>query len=565
MKIKRSNKKILPLFASVILILSIIIGIFAPTTNADSPKIIVNDNDGDGTISTGDDFCLGTECFYVIDNSNGNIRALTKYNINAGGDTYNVQNDPDYQNLSYIDAMTLQYSNGYYECNWIQTWANSSVTYSATRCYKKYDIDVVYIDVSNREDIIGTNLETLYNKVEAEYGKDVYDCEYDYIYEGQTSTFIPYFCYDFVTNDIDIHQDPEMLSAHSGPDGKLVFPMRGNIYVTDSFYDSNNNLVLTEDYRDLYQQGINQDTDYYYYMTNTSISNYIYKYAEELSENYNIEGINLLTYNDLMHVLNDINPYNAYFADDNYLIEDDETFVWEEQIFDEDDPHGYSYWFTSILDYVPEQYDWIYSTSYWLATSWIYSHGDTYADRFGNEGFQQAENYQFFINTQGNLCSISGYCGSMSIPSGIRPVITMDADDFELNTYFDINGTIRWVDNNNSSNTRPTISTIHLYRNGVEIGSVEVTKDDDEDLWQFGFADLPKYDENGDEYVYTVSQDDIPLYSSDITDFNIVNRYSDSEIPESPDTIDNIVLYSGIGIFMAAITTVGFLAIRTRR
>lgn len=562
MKIKRSNKKILPLFVSAIAILSLIVGGLAPATEAKANKIMVTDHDESGTLSIGDEFCIGEECFYIIDNSNGNIRALTKYNINAGGDTYNVQNDPDYQNLSRVESMKIQMENGYTECNWDYVYNNGDYSYSATRCYKKYDTDIVYIDLSNREDLIGTDYSTMYSTVEAEYGKDVYDCAYDYVLVGEDDVFTPYFCYDLVVNDNEIYQDPEMLSAHSGPDGKLVFPMRGNVYIaTDNFYDSENNLVLTEDYRNAYLNGWGND-NYNYFTTNSSVSSYIYKYAHELSEKYDIEDVNLLTYNDVMHILTEINPYGATFADDNYLIEDDETFVWEEQVFDEDDPHGYSYWFTSILDYVPEQYNWLYSTSYWLATSWINSSNYTmYEDDYGNEGFYHSANYQFFMNTQGNLCSISGYCGPMNIPSGIRPVITMSADLFELNTFFDINGTVRWIDNSDASKKRPEKSIIHLFRNSVEIDSVEVTKDENEDLWSFTFANLLKYDSEGNEYIYTVSQDDIPLYSSDITNFNIINNYG----PTNPNTLDDVTIYCILCIVAFAATASGLYLKKSRR
>lgn len=336
--------------------------------------------------------------------------------------------------------------------------------------------------------------------------------------------------------------------------------MRGNVYLHNNFYDEHNNLILSDDYRNGYKQGLDSE---FSYMTNAAISNYIYEYVDLLREKYTVSDINLMTYNDVMHILTAINPYGVTFDDDNYLLsgDDDSIFEWEEGTYDEDSLHGYSYWFTSMLNYIPEQYKWLYDSTYWLATSWIWNSSSPDTDPLGNEGFYYGLNYQFFINTQGNLCSIDGHCGQITIPAGIRPVITMAADQFSLNETFDINGTVRWIDNNNASNIRPLKSTIHLFRNGVEIASTEVTKGEEDDLWHFTFANLRKYDDEGNEYVYSLSQNDIPQYSSNINDFNIINRYG----PDNPNTIDHIAIYGIIGSITLMATVTGFTIKRSRR
>ena len=82
--------------------------------------------------------------------------------------------------------------------------------------------------------------------------------------------------------------------------------------------------------------------------------------------------------------------------------------------------------------------------------------------------------------------------------------------------------TKNWVDGGNADNTRPSSITVTLYQNGqplpgetVEIKAPNVLQQlfgADSDQWSYTFTDLPKYDENGKEYVYTVSEEPVEGY-----------------------------------------------------
>ena len=133
---------------------------------------------------------------------------------------------------------------------------------------------------------------------------------------------------------------------------------------------------------------------------------------------------------------------------------------------------------------------------------------------------------------------------------------------------FDINGTIRWIDDGNSSGIRPTKSTIKLYRNGELIDQVEVQKAEDADLWHFTFPNLLKYDRSGNEYKYTITQNDIPQYASDITNFDVVNEYSTNTPtpanPSNPTTGDNsLTIY--VATFAVLSTFITLLAYSVRK
>ncbi|HJE97588.1 MAG TPA: Cna B-type domain-containing protein [Ligilactobacillus acidipiscis] len=88
---------------------------------------------------------------------------------------------------------------------------------------------------------------------------------------------------------------------------------------------------------------------------------------------------------------------------------------------------------------------------------------------------------------------------------------------------FTLNGKKTWNDNNDQDGNRPDSITIHLLKNGKEIDSKKVTAKDN---WEYSFKDLDK-NVNGKEAVYKVTEDNVPDYSSDVSDNkNIVNNYT---------------------------------------
>lgn len=85
-----------------------------------------------------------------------------------------------------------------------------------------------------------------------------------------------------------------------------------------------------------------------------------------------------------------------------------------------------------------------------------------------------------------------------------------------------ISGMKTWSDNNNQDGKRPESITIRLLKNGQEIDSKEVSESDD---WKWSFKDLPKYD-GGEEITYTITEDQVEEYSSEINGYNVTNTHS---------------------------------------
>ena len=103
----------------------------------------------------------------------------------------------------------------------------------------------------------------------------------------------------------------------------------------------------------------------------------------------------------------------------------------------------------------------------------------------------------------------------------INIINTYSGEDAE---YLAISGTKTWNDNNNELGKRPASINVNLLRDGDVIESQTVTADDN---WAYEFTNLPKADEAGNAYVYTVTEDAVAEYRSVITKtsagFDIIN------------------------------------------
>ncbi|MFD1067289.1 Cna B-type domain-containing protein [Oceanobacillus locisalsi] len=86
----------------------------------------------------------------------------------------------------------------------------------------------------------------------------------------------------------------------------------------------------------------------------------------------------------------------------------------------------------------------------------------------------------------------------------------------------DFSGTKTWDDADNQDGKRPEAITVNLLANGEEVDSVEVTADTD---WKFEFTDHPKF-ENGEEINYTIQEETVEGYSTEIDGMDITNTYT---------------------------------------
>lgn len=117
--------------------------------------------------------------------------------------------------------------------------------------------------------------------------------------------------------------------------------------------------------------------------------------------------------------------------------------------------------------------------------------------------------------------------------SGYQSVVSGSDNNYTItNTHvpeiINLSGTKTWDDNNNQDGIRPESIVVHLLANGVDTSQTkEVSQTDN---WTYRFENLPKY-QNGQEVVYTVSEDSVGGYETIISEFNITNSHT-------PDTTE---------------------------
>jgi len=104
---------------------------------------------------------------------------------------------------------------------------------------------------------------------------------------------------------------------------------------------------------------------------------------------------------------------------------------------------------------------------------------------------------------------------------------TTEIDEYDIiNTHTpettSVSGQKVWDDANNQDGKRPNSIKVRLLANGTEVATKDVTAADN---WAYNFTDLPKY-ANGEEIVYTVTEDAVPDYTTAINGTTITNSYT---------------------------------------
>ena len=103
----------------------------------------------------------------------------------------------------------------------------------------------------------------------------------------------------------------------------------------------------------------------------------------------------------------------------------------------------------------------------------------------------------------------------------------VDGNNF-INSYkpetTEVSGTKNWNDAEDQDGKRPESITVRLLANGVEKDS-QTVKADETGSWTYKFTNLPKY-EAGEEIVYTVTEDAVPDYTTEISGYDITNSYA---------------------------------------
>lgn len=102
---------------------------------------------------------------------------------------------------------------------------------------------------------------------------------------------------------------------------------------------------------------------------------------------------------------------------------------------------------------------------------------------------------------------------------------TAEKEEINVQEFINIEGNILWDDNNDLEGKRPEKVFVNLLKNDIVYRFAEIVPDEN-GKWNFKFESLEKYDENGNEIFYSVSETEISNYEYVLTDgVNILNKF----------------------------------------
>ena len=112
---------------------------------------------------------------------------------------------------------------------------------------------------------------------------------------------------------------------------------------------------------------------------------------------------------------------------------------------------------------------------------------------------------------------IKGYTTSISLTNPNNILIT----NYHTPELTQVTGDKTWTGDDNYLSERPTEITVNLFANKEKVAAQKVTK---ETNWQYEFTDLPKYEE-GQLIEYTVTEDSVEGYQTNVKNYDIENHY----------------------------------------
>ena len=122
---------------------------------------------------------------------------------------------------------------------------------------------------------------------------------------------------------------------------------------------------------------------------------------------------------------------------------------------------------------------------------------------------------------EGYILSNKEYPVVLNYQNSQEGVVTINITN-EKESSVTLSGTKTWNDNNNQDGVRPNSITVNLLANGQVVDTKTVTADEE---WKYSFTNLPKY-ENGNEIVYTITEDAVPSYTTTVDGTNLANTYT---------------------------------------
>lgn len=327
---------------------------------------LVDDKNNNNIADIGDEIAIGDEHFYIINNEDGEYKALAKYNLYIGYELQKIvfgESKPeDYNEYSEI-ANSLGYKDSYN-------------TYGFSSCYDDEDNDGSLCRKFNEENEYG-----LYKLVPIDKNHDLYN-----------------------------KQSSLALGAHGGSYGKPEFPQIGIFTYQGNHIDAGidgkrYNGFLDFDINNVYiPDSYNADTRKYEkkYMFKDNLAEY-YIYLKNI--NNNVNSIDTLSLSDLDNIVRSVTGNSLPLDEWSNPSSSSNGLSLNNNINILGD----------LKDYLSNDYHFLWDTTYWLSTVIV-------------KGISIRENtfdtpFHLFVDTLGNVCNGSE-CIDL-IGAGLRPVINI--------------------------------------------------------------------------------------------------------------------------------------------
>ncbi|MBE6937794.1 MAG: Cna B-type domain-containing protein, partial [Ruminococcaceae bacterium] len=132
-----------------------------------------------------------------------------------------------------------------------------------------------------------------------------------------------------------------------------------------------------------------------------------------------------------------------------------------------------------------------------------------------------------------------------------------------------VSGTKTWNDDGNRDGKRPEAITVNLLKNGNVIDTITVTEAQG---WSWSFEALPRFENGGNEIVYSVTENAVEGYTASYSGYDITNSYTPEELGITvfklwaddgdrdgirPDSIDLTLYANGEAVQTVAVSGTG--------
>ena len=492
----------------------------------------------------GSEIACGSEHFYVIESNEDEVKMLAKYNLNTGVTIYKekIEKEEGDTRSDSKYCFDLAQSKG--------GTVKSDDFYNAPGyCF--------YAVLNSKETIIDQVLQFPFSdtrstsEICSEFAQN-----HQGVYIESSQTANPYYreieCkYKKINDSYNLLQTEDAKSAHWDEELNYLYPQVGDVYMQHTGEAFNNDMNFEEGISKK-SIPVQENTSFYDFDINLDHLNedtvdsvmrdgnqsgitkplYTYKYLLE-QMGYTINDISLLSLSEMDGIVNKTSgkflPLEEWGTSFNTIQ------------FSHDYPSTYKIEFGDLKPYIPNDYSWLYSTTYWNSTVF---------------DAKEAARKSYFVFTaeQGKLCG-AGFltCApETTLGCGVRPVITIPTSEIEYNiqTKTDGNGEIEVVENA-KGNDKITFKITS--KKGYQLSKLTITTDSGERV-EFSKGEII----NNSDGTISINQNKFTMPFE-----NVVIEASfeqEKEKTNNPDTLDFIIYvhifyYLCLGVWLISYTT----------